>query len=226
VEQTEFALSLAKRMGLAAAGTLIHLRRQTVKASLSSTAWQTYWTGIEEINAAPCKFTLVPESDENHHPGLHPAPHHLTDDWRNRQAQGDLLFRLYWIPYLDEERTPTQALTKPWHEEGKELVGTVSFPRHDPASAEARRWSTLANEMGASPANWVHDSGDTISEPSTEFGLARQIAYRHSQQGRSALEPSWYETVFSTGVISAELAAELDRRQTCKEELGHISSAS
>jgi hypothetical protein len=225
VEQTEFALALAKRIGLAAAPTLFHLTRQTIKATLSSTAWQTYWTGIEEINSAPCKFTLLPERDENHRPGLHPGGQHLTGDWRARQSQADVLFRLYWIPYLDENQTPTTVLTTPWHEDGKQLIGTVCFPRQDPASADAHVWAILANEMGASPANWVHDRDDTISEPSTEFGLARKLAYQNSQQGRSALEPSWYESAFSTGVISPELGAELNRRQTCKDELGHIGFA-
>jgi hypothetical protein len=80
--------------------------------------------------------------------------------------------------------------------------------------------------MGANPGNWVRDRANSIAEPQTEFGLARQIAYRKSQEGRSALPESEYADVFSSGVISDALAAELRRRRDAKRSAGHIDAAS
>ena len=50
--------------------------------------------------------------------------------------------------------------------------------------------------MGANPGHWVHDRGDTIREPTTEFGIARKIAYRNSQEGRDVLPEASYAQVF------------------------------
>jgi hypothetical protein len=58
-------------------------------------------------------------------------------------------------------------------------VGRISTglgtPHIDPESDEARLWSALATEMGANPGNWVADSGNTIKQPATAFGIARKL---------------------------------------------------
>ncbi|MCP5112090.1 MAG: hypothetical protein GY953_14770 [bacterium] len=104
-------------------------------------------------------------------------------------------------------------------------IDTVRFPQIDPASKEARLWSTLASEMGAHQGNWIHDKDNTITEPATEFGVARKIAYQRCQDGRNALRPEQYQSVFETGEIGPDLARELRRRRTQKESAGHVSSA-
>lgn len=142
------------------------------------------------------EFTLVPARDENLRPGFRPGEHHLSEEWKQRQAEGDIEFLLYWIPFLHEDKTPTRELTKPWQEEHKQLVGTITFPQSDLDFDAARLWSILAAEMGANPGNWVHDRENSIKEPATEFGVARKIAYQLSQNGRGALEPRWYQSVF------------------------------
>jgi hypothetical protein len=59
-EQTAFGLALKDRMGWIKAGkTLSHLTKQTLRTFHSSTAYQTYWTGIEEIGGTAGKFTFV-----------------------------------------------------------------------------------------------------------------------------------------------------------------------
>lgn len=223
-EQKELAEALKNRMGWIKAGkTLAHLTKQSIRTVFSSTAYQTYWTGIEEIGGAAGKLTLVPTRDENAKPEFRPGERHLTEEWRRRQKEGDVEFLLYWIAYLDEARTPTKTLTDRWEEGHKERVGVVRFPRTDPDSGEARLWAILASEMGANPGNWVHDEANSIKEPATEFGVARKIAYRKSQEGRGALEPRWYESVFETGEIGPELARELKRRREEKDVAGHTS---
>jgi hypothetical protein len=225
-EQTAFAKALERRMGLVKAGRcLAHITHQTWRTFRSSTAWQRYWTGIVELGGTAGKFTLVPTREENTGPGFRPGEYHLSDDWRRRQAKGDIAFQLYWISYLDEDATPTKELTRAWAEEHKMPVGTITFPVIDPDSAEARLWAALATEIGANPGNWIADSDNTIKEPPTDFGNARKIAYALSQQGRAALDPQMYQLVFETGQILADLARELNRRREVKDKQGHIDRA-
>ena len=129
----------------------------------------------------------------------------------------DVGFRLYWIPFLSEAKTPTKTLTDRWEEDHKQLAGALLFPQADPDSDEAILFAILAAEMGANPGNWIHDKQDTIRESATEFGTARKLAYQISQAGRGALEPDVCRAVFSTGSIGPELANELRRRRSPKQ---------
>lgn len=225
-EQMEFGKALKDRMGLIKAGrTLLHLTQQTLRTFHSSTVYQTYWTGIEEIGGIAGKFTFVPAQDENTPPKFRPGERHLSEEWKKRQQSGDIKFLLHWISYLDEEKTPTKALTAPWNEQHKQLAGTITFAKTNPASEEAQLWAILASEMGANPGNWIHDKGNSIPEPATEFGSARKIAYRLSQEGRGALEPKWYNAVFETGQIAPDLAEELKRRRDIKQKANHVNQA-
>jgi len=225
-EQKEFGEALKDRMGWIRAGkTLLHLTGQTIRTFFSSTAYQSYWTGIVEVSGTAGKLTLVPTRDENHKPAFRPGERYLSEEWKKRQGEGDVEFLLYWIPYLDENRTPTRALTERWEENHKQRVGTLRFPRTDHGSDGARLWAILASEMGANPGHWVHDKENSIKEPATEFGLARKIAYQRSQEGRGALDPKSYQSVFETGQIGPDLALELKRRRAEKDKAGHVSSA-
>src|SRR5205823_12732170 len=127
--------------------TLVHLTKQTVPTAFSSTAYQRYWTGIIEVDGTGGKFTFAPTSEENHPPDFHAGARHLTDEWKNRQARSDIEFQLFWIPFLSEEKTPTEALTQPWQENHKQLVGAIMFPKSDLDSEDARLWAILAAEM-------------------------------------------------------------------------------
>ena len=183
------------------------------------------WTGIVEVAGNGGKFAVVPVTDENKFPGLHPGQRHFTEEWKKRQTAGDVVFSLFWIPFRNEKDTPTAELTEKWDEEDSVRIGTVTFPRTDLDSEEAALWAALASEMGGNPGHWVHDRDNTIPEPSTEFGLARKLAYRLSQQGRNALDPALYQSVFATGEIGPELAEELRRRREVKDREGHVSWA-
>jgi hypothetical protein len=225
-EQTVFALALNSRMGLLKAGKcLAHITTQTVRTFMSSTAWQPYWTGIVELGGTAGKFTLVPTRDENKHPGFRPGEYHLSEEWRARQAAGDIDFRLYWIPYLNEQATSTSELTKPWVEDHKVLIGMLTFPCIDSASQDARLWAGLAAEIGANPGNWIADHDNSVAHPPSEFANARKIAYALSQQGRGALDPDLYRNVFDKGEIGPELRKELERRREAKRNLGHVDVA-
>jgi hypothetical protein len=224
--QTVFAAALARRLGmLKATRTMLHLLKQTAVTFRSSTAWQRYWTGIVEVGGEAGKFTLVPTGTDNHWPGLRPGAQHFSRDWRDRQARGDVAFRLYWIAYLDEARTPTSGLTRSWQEAHRAVVGTVTFPQVVPEADATGLWAMLAAEMGANPGNWIANGDDTIAEPATEFGVARRFAYASSQSGRGALPPESYRSVFTAGRIDDALAHELRRRRETKARAGHVDAA-
>jgi hypothetical protein len=224
--ETTVSLSLVRSLGLARGAQILgHITKQTLRTALSSTAHQSYWTGIVEAGGVLGKCVFAPVHDENKFPGVAAGAHHLTEEWRERQASGPVEFDLYWLPFIDEQATSLLLLTRAWQEH-RCLVGRATFPRSNPESDEAVLWAALAAEMGANPGNWVRDRANSIAEPQTEFGLARQIAYRKSQEGRSALPESEYADVFSSGVISDALAAELRRRRDAKRSAGHIDAAS
>lgn len=201
-----------------------HVTRQTARTAISSTAYQTYWTGVVETGGHLGKCVIVPTEDVNTHRDLTAAARYLTEDWRERQSKGAVEFDLYWIPFIDEESTPLIQLTQPW-QENRYLIGRAAFPRTDLRSEEAMLWAALAAEMGANPGNWVRDRANTIALPQTEFGLAHKIAYERSQQGRVVLPEAEYVHVFSRGAISDALAAELRRRREVKKQLGHVDVA-
>jgi hypothetical protein len=75
--------------------------------------------------------------------------------------------------------------------------------------------------------HYLHCCGksNSIQQPASEFAVARKIAYQKSQQGRSALEPNLYQSVFSAAQITPELAQDLKRRREAKLNAGHICQA-
>lgn len=204
--------------------TATHVAKQTSRTALSSTAYQTYWTGIVEAGGVLGKFTFVPVSDENRHRAVTPGGRHLSSEWRERQARGDIVFMLQWLRFIDEQSTSTSELTQPWDQRA-EVVGQVIFPRVDAASEDAQLWAALAAELGANAGNWVADAGNTIAEPGTEFTCARKLAYRRSQQGRGALADATYAHVFRGDAIGAALTTELRRRRDAKRTARHIDTA-
>jgi hypothetical protein len=219
--------SLTSSLGpVQGAETFAHVVDQTLRTSLSTTAYQTYWTGIEETGGPPGKFVIAPLKDENpvRIGGLHDDRHHLTTEWRKRQAEGPIEFNLYWLSFIDHEATSLVKLTRAW-QEARHLVGHVTFPQCDHATPDAGLWAALAAEMRANPGNWIHDRDDTIPQPATEFGVARKFAYEKSQAGRDALPEAAYASVFESGIIDPVLKEMLSVRRAQKQREGHVDTA-
>ena len=201
-----------------------HVAKQAARTAFSSTAYQTYWTGIVEVGGELGKFMFAPTSDENRLRALTPGERHFSEEWRARQAQGDIDFTLHWLPFVDEQTTSTTELTKLWVQQPV-TIGQVTFPRIGAADADAPLWAVLAAELGANPGTWVADRGNTIPEPGTEFTCARKLAYRNSQAGRGALPEADYAHVFRGQPIGVTLTAELQRRRAAKDAAGHMDMA-
>jgi hypothetical protein len=217
--------SLIASLGLVTGSKVAaHVAKQTARTALSSTAYQTYWTGIVEVGGALGKFMFTPPADENRLRALTPGQRHLSDEWRQRQARGGIDFTLHWLPFIDEQTTSTTELTKPWVQHPV-TIGQVTFPKIAAEDADAPLWAALVAELGANPGNWVADTGNTIPEPGTEFTCARKLAYRNSQAGRGVLPEAAYAHVFSGQPIGPTLTAELQRRRAAKAAAGHVDMA-
>jgi hypothetical protein len=223
--QLKMFSTLKQRLGLKQATRIFaHIAKQTARTATSSSAYQRYWTGVVRVGETLGKFTLVPTDKVNRHRAISPGAHYLTKDWRERNARGDLSFRLLFIPYANEQATPTEQLAQAWKEANTVDVGVVTFTRIDPDTRQAKLFAILASEMGANPGNWVADRGAAAAaehQPATRFGAARQLAYRKSQAGRSALPEAMYEAAFETGEITPALADELLRRYRANRAAGH-----
>jgi hypothetical protein len=221
--QARLLVGLVRHAGVRAPVIAAQVIRQTARTARSSSAIQPYWTGVVRARDVLGKFTFVPVEDVNGRRSPAAGPRHLSDDWRARQAARAIEFRLYWIPFLDERRTPLADLTTTWVEEHRVLVGSVTFPQTDPDTTDAKLLAILASEMGANPGNWIEDdrAGARSDLPATEYTAARFLAYRLGQQLRHALPDDAYASFLDSGTLAPELATELVRRYQAKRVAGH-----
>jgi hypothetical protein len=219
--QAKLLAGLARHARHRAPAIALHVSAQTFRTVRSSSAYQQYWTGIVRARDVLGKFTFVPTGDVRPRAGATRGPSHLTQDWHARQSVGSLEFVLRWIPFLNDGDTSLTDLTKPWASAHEVAVGTVTFPKTDFTSPEARLTELLASELGASPGNWQETDSTAAPLPATRFTAARQLAYRASQDARGALAEDHYQAFFERGEISPALAGELVRRYQHKRVAGH-----
>jgi hypothetical protein len=172
--QARLLVGLVRHAGVRAAAIAAQVIRQTSRTARSSSAIQPYWTGVVRARDVLGKFTFVPVADVNGSRPPAAGPQHLSDDWRARQTSGAIGFSLYWIPFLDDRRTPLVDLTKGWAEDHRVLVGSMTFPQTNPDTTEAKLLAVLASEMGANPGNWLEDDreGNQSELPATEYTAA------------------------------------------------------
>ncbi len=129
--QARLLVSLARHAGTRAPAIATHVIAQTSRTVQSSSAYQPYWTGVVRARDVLGKFTFVPTSEINTARPITPGQRHLSADWRERQRAGALDFRLFWIPFISEQTTPLNELTRAWAQNHRVEVGMVTFPKID-----------------------------------------------------------------------------------------------
>jgi hypothetical protein len=219
--QARLLAGLLRHAGVRAPAIATHVTAQTHRTVRSNSAYQQYWTGIVRARDVLGKFTFVPTRDVSSETSGARGPRHLTSDWRDRQSADPLVFDLRLIAFLDDEQTPLDDLTRPWAHDHEVSVGTVTFPRVDADTVEAKLTALLASELGANPGNWQETDGPGSPLPATRFTAARHLAYRASQQSRHALSEEQYASFFENGQIAPALAQELVDRYQRKRAAGH-----
>jgi hypothetical protein len=218
--QARLLAGLARHARHRAPAIALQVTAQTFRTVRSSSAYQQYWTGIVRARDVLGKFTFVPSGDVRPRPGAARGPTHLTKDWHARQSAGPLEFELRWTPFVNDEDTSLEDLTRPWKSH-EVPVGTVTFPKTDFDTIDAKLTELLASELGANPGNWQETDSTGTALPATRFTAARQLAYRASQEARGALAEDRYTSFFERGEIDPALAGELVRRYQQKRTAGH-----
>ncbi len=136
----------------------LHVAAQTFRTVRSTSAYQQYWTGIVRARDVLGKFTFIPTGDVEPRAGCRrrvlPT---LTADWHTRQSAGPLEFELRWIPFLNENDTSLDNLTKSWESDHEVPVGTVTFPKTDFHPTEARLTELLAHRARRQPRELAGD---------------------------------------------------------------------
>jgi hypothetical protein len=220
--QARLLAGLVRHAGIRAPAIATHVTGQTHRTVRSNSAYQQYWTGVVRARDVLGKFTFVPTVDVSGETSGPRGPKHLTNDWRARQSAGPLIFDLRWIAFLNDNQTSLDDLTRPWAQDHAVSVGTVTFPKIDPNSVEAKLTALLASELGANPGNWQETAEEaTAPLPATRFTAARQLAYSASQKTRDALSEDRYASFFEQGKIAPALAQELVDRYQRKRTAGH-----
>lgn len=138
--------SLIHRLGLGGGlATVLHVTKQTSRTARSTTAYQTYWTGIVETGGVPGKFVIEPTRDENGLRPLEPGERYLSKEWRERQTRGPLEFDLHWIPFISEAETPFGVARLFAYQNSQEGRGTLP----DATYAEVFRTGVIAGPLAA-----------------------------------------------------------------------------
>ncbi|MFJ3518489.1 MULTISPECIES: peroxidase family protein [unclassified Streptomyces] len=185
------ALALFVTLPLAVGWSTAARMRRNVRAGTSRTvrslALETYWSrgAILWGDAGPVRYQLGPAD------GAPPAPapsgtdpDFLQHELARRLKEADVVFELYVQRYVDARRTPIEDGSAEWKEEDTPLVrvATLTVPRHDIGSAEARAAAARVDELAFNPWNTTEEF-----RPLGNLNRARKVAYEASSAHRLGL---------------------------------------
>lgn len=162
--------------------------RRNVRAGtgrpVSSLALETYWSrgAILWGDAGPVRYQLRPADGAPPAPAPSAAdPDFLQHELGRRLKEADVVFELYVQRYVDARRTPVEDGAAEWKEGDSPLVrvATLTVPRHDLSSAEARAAAARVDELAFNPWNTTEDF-----RPLGNLNRARKAAYEASSAHR------------------------------------------
>ncbi|MER5932558.1 peroxidase family protein [Streptomyces sp. NPDC002054] len=182
------ALALFVTLPLAVGWSTAARMRRNVRAGTSRTAHslalETYWSrgAILWGDAGPVRYQLGPAD------GTPPAPapsgtdpDYLNHELAQRLKTADVVFHLYVQRYLDARRTPVEDGAAEWKEADTPLVqvATLTIPRQDITSAEARASAARVDLLAFNPWNTTEEF-----RPLGNLNRARKVAYEASSAHR------------------------------------------
>ncbi|MFZ3492909.1 peroxidase family protein [Streptomyces sp. 5.8] len=182
------AVALFVTLPLAVGWSTAARMRRNVRAGtsrpVSSLALETYWSrgAILWGDAGPVRYQLRPADGAPSAPAPSAAdPDFLQHELARRLKEADVVFELYVQRYVDARRTPIEDGAAEWKEGDTPLVrvATLTVPRHDISSAEARAAAARVDELAFNPWNTTEDF-----RPLGNLNRARKVAYEASSAHR------------------------------------------
>ncbi|MEU6572677.1 peroxidase family protein [Streptomyces sp. NPDC046805] len=167
--------------------TATRMRRNVVagaRRTVRSLALETYWSrgAILWGDAGPVRYQLRPAADAPSAPDpSRTDPDYLRRELADRLGRADLVFELCVQRYSDARRTPIEDGAAEWKEEDAPIlpVATLTIPRQDIATAEARAAASRIDQLAFNPWN----TADAF-RPLGNLNRVRKVAYEASSAHR------------------------------------------
>ncbi|MEU8118272.1 peroxidase family protein [Spirillospora sp. NPDC049024] len=189
--------------------TATRMRRNVtagVRHRVRSLAMETYWSrgAILWGDAGPVRYRLRPSA------GAAPAPppsqtdpDYLTREISARLAGADISFELAVQRYVDPRRTPIEDGAADWADEDAPpvVVGTLTIPRQDLDTADARTIAARVDELAFDPWNTTDEF-----RPLGNMNRARKAVYEASSAHRRGLRfstPTPKRNAVAAGLLQA-----------------------
>ncbi|MFF4364775.1 peroxidase family protein [Streptomyces sp. NPDC001594] len=171
-------------VGWSTAARMRHNVRAGTRRTVRSLALETYWSrgAILWGDAGPVRYQLRPAGDAAPAPAPSPGdPDHLHRELAQRLKGGDVVFELYVQRYVDDRRTAVEDGTAEWkeHDTPPVRVATLTVPRQDIDSAEARTAAARVEQLAFNPWNTTEEF-----RPLGNLNRARKAAYEASSAHR------------------------------------------
>ncbi|MEO3807536.1 peroxidase family protein [Sphaerisporangium sp. B11E5] len=181
-----FALfvTLPTAIGWSAAARMRRNLRAGTRRTVRSLALESFWSRSAILwgAAGPVRYRLRPA------PGTPPAPEpprtdpdYLRHELSRRLATTDVVFELCVQRYVDSRRTPIEDGAAEWREEDTPFVpvATLTIPRQDTGTAEARAAERRVDRLAFNPWNTTEEF-----RPLGNINRARKAAYEASSAHR------------------------------------------
>ncbi|MEU8431491.1 peroxidase family protein [Streptomyces sp. NPDC029216] len=171
-------------VGWSTAARMRHNVRAGTRHTVRSLALETYWSRGAVLwgGAGPVRYQLRPAGDAPPAPDPSPGdPDHLHHELAERLKRADVVFELYVQRYVDARRTPVEDGTAEWKEGDTPpvRVATLTIPRQDIDSAEARAAAARVEQVAFNPWNTTE-----AFRPLGNLNRARKAAYEASSAHR------------------------------------------
>jgi hypothetical protein len=171
---------LIKRSGVREAVRMLRVVLTTSTKNMTSVASASFWSRTPFAFAgAAARLVLRPRNAAAASAGS--GPDYLGAELTRRLANGDVVFELAAQLYVDPERTPIEDSSIDWSENVTPPIplGTLTLPRQDLTSADAKQGAATIEKIAFTPWNVVGDI-----RPLGSMNRARRPVYLASARGR------------------------------------------